>query len=177
MTKTQYLHFSLIKMSISHLSLEKRIKSSVRFPSLGESAMNQNQLEERLVSSYNPRITLCLRVVRSGAQGRSMEAGTEGKTVEEICIQTFSPSLGRPIFPTTIYRGRALLTLGWPLQHQWLIKTMPSPFPVLPAGQSDGGGLSTVVPRFADEPGLWQACVCTNNVESCCLKLKVFIDI
>lgn len=118
MTKTQYLHFSFIKMSISHLSLEKRIKSSVRFPSLGESAMNQNQLEERLVSSYNPRITLRLRVVRSGAQGRSMEAGTEGKTVEEICIQIFSPSLDRPIFPTTIYRGRALLTLGWPLQHQ-----------------------------------------------------------
>lgn len=80
--------------------------------------MNQNQLEERLVSSYNPRITLRLRAVRSGTQGGSMEAGTEGKTVEEICIQTFSPSVGRPVFPTTLYRGRAPLKLGWPLQHQ-----------------------------------------------------------
>lgn len=80
--------------------------------------MNQNQLEERLVSSNNPQITLCLRAVRTGTQGGSTEAGTEGKTAEEFCIRTCSPSVGGPIFPRTIYRGWAPLILGWPLQHQ-----------------------------------------------------------
>lgn len=83
-----------------------------------------------------------LEEARAGTEGKSLEAGTEAGTVDEVCLLACFPEHSQIAAKTTqtFLPEMAALTVGWALNKQ------SGKYPtVMLTGQSDGGSFSMEV--------------------------------
>jgi hypothetical protein len=85
--------------------------------------MNKSSLgRKEFLSAYS--CSTPLREIRTGTQARNQEAGTEAEAVVEGCLLYMICSDSFLLLPSLPAWGMVLLTVGWVLPHQLLIKKM-----------------------------------------------------